>query len=102
MNVEDALGSSLVRAARGFDKDGKCVVSVASYGGGLVWMTGWGGVWSNKWEAVPDGDRSKLDGLDFLPTGPRPAEDFDREIVEIYTAELEAEEVEGSDGADGE
>ena len=85
MLLNDALNQSRIQAARGFDAASNCVVSVASYGGQLMWMTGWNGNWVNDWLPIPSGDMSKLDGLDFRPTGPPPPMDDHDLLVEIYS-----------------
>ena len=94
MKLNDAINASQIMACRGFDELGKCLVSVAYYGGRYVWMTGWGGNWTNEWKPVPPDEMKKLDPLDFQPTGPRPAEPIDDEMQAIY-AEILLDEEEG-------
>lgn len=91
MQLDEALEQSRIQAARGFDSTGACVVSVAFYGGQLMWMTGWGGSWVNTWEPVPADQMSKLDGLDFVPTGPPPPIDDFELAKEIYASDDEDE-----------
>ena len=38
MTLEDAINTSLIHAARGYDEKNKCVVSVAYYGDDLMWQ----------------------------------------------------------------
>jgi len=84
MLLNEALNQSRIQAARGYTEEGKCVVSVANYGGQLVWMTGWGGNWVNEWKPVPAEELSKLDPLDFRPTGPPPPIDDHELAKEIF------------------
>lgn len=101
MLLTDALNQSRIQAARGYDKDGKCVVSVALYGGQLMWMTGWGGSWVNEWKTVPSDSMGKLDGLDFRPSGPPPPIDdfelaqelFDEEQEDIAALDVNADPI---------
>ena len=98
MLLTDALNQSRIQAARGFDKDGKCVVSVANYGGQLVWMTGWGGNWVNDWKPIPSDEMPKLEPLEFRPSGPPPPiDDFElaKEIFEEDEDEISPVDVNG-------
>jgi len=97
MLLEEALNASQIHAARGYDTTGKCVVSVANYGGQLMWMPGWGGNWSNAWVEVPADDMEKLKPLDFKPTGPPPPlTDFEL-AKEIYAEDDELPEVQSDE-----
>ena len=84
MTLTEALSASRLLAARGFDANGVCVVSVADYGGTILWMEGWDGNWTNVWTEIAADRRSKLDALDFRPTGPPP--EIDVEVVrEVFS-----------------
>ena len=90
MTLDEALRGSSVAAARGYNEEGKCVVSVAYYGGELVWLTGWGGAWAKKWEAIPEGSKNpKLDGLDFRPTGARQRDAYEGVLAEIFDEDFD-------------
>lgn len=89
MNLDEALRSSSVAAARGYDESGKCVVSVAYYGGHLVWLTGWGGAWAKKWEPIPEDKKSKLDALEFRPTGARQRDAYEAVLAEIFDEDFD-------------
>ena len=93
MKLQDALDASLISAARGYDKDSKCVVSVAIYGDGLMWLTGWGGNWTKVWKAIDEEGMRKLQELDFKPSGPKPENMIEAEIrdalADINTREEE-------------
>jgi len=89
MTLDEALRASSVAAARGF-KDGKAVVSVAYYGGRLVWLTGWGGNWATEWKPVPkDEIKPKLDPLDFQPTGARQRDAYEAVLAEIFDEDFD-------------
>lgn len=84
MTLEEALAASRVQAARGYDADNKCVVSVANYGGELLWLTGWGGSWAPEWVTIPEDGLGKLKPLDFKPTNPPPPVTDAETLKEIY------------------
>lgn len=85
MTLEDAINTSQVHAARGYNEEDECVVSVAYYGGELLWLTGFGGNWAKKWEKVPEEERSNLDRLNFRPTGPKPEDQIEKEVIDALT-----------------
>lgn len=84
MELKEAINSSQIWAVRGYDKDGKCVVSIAYYGDQLMWLPGFGGNWK-KWEPIPEDEKHKLDGLNFLPSGPRPSDQIEQEIKDAIS-----------------
>lgn len=83
MNYKDAINASQNWGARGFNSDGVAIVSVAHYGGKLVWITGWEGDWKKKWVPIPEDELFKLDRISFLPMGPK---DDDLISVEMMSA----------------
>lgn len=82
MNYKEAINASQIWAARGYDQTKTCVVSVCFYGGKLMWLEGWKGNWSKKWEEVPEEKLPKLDDLNFFPTGPKPDEQIAAELLD--------------------
>ena len=91
MKMRDAIAASQISAARGYDKDNKCVVSVAHYGGGLMWLTGWGGNWAKTWAKPKEEDLPKLEVLTFKPSGPKPEALLEDEITAALTEINEAD-----------
>lgn len=91
MNYKQAINASQIWAARGYDHDNVCVVAVCVYGGKTLWLTGFGGNWSKKWEPVEDPEDEdqtrenfeKLEALRFVPTGPKPDEQVAAELLDI-------------------
>lgn len=81
MNYKEAINASQVWAARGYNKQGECEVSVALYGDQLVWLTGWGGNWVKEWKPLPDDQIDKLADYSFVPTGPKPEEQITGEML---------------------
>jgi len=82
LNYKDAVNASQIWAARGYDPEtSTCVVSVVYYGDKLMWLTGWGGDWKKKWEEIPEKDLHMLEGLDFRPTGPRPDDEINDDLL---------------------
>jgi hypothetical protein len=82
MNYKDAINASQIWAARGYDPaTNVCVVSVSHYGDKLMWRTGWKGDWKKEWEPIPKDKTSMLDGLDFYPTGPKPDDQINDEML---------------------
>jgi len=92
MNLKEAINASQIWAARGYTDEGKCVVSVAYYGDELRWLTGWDGNWAKHWEAVDDEGMKKLEALTFKPSGPKPEEQIEQEVVEAITEIVEDED----------
>lgn len=82
MNYKEAINASQVWAARGYDQTKVCVVSVCFYGEKLMWLEGWKGNWSKKWEVIPEDKLSKLDDLNFFPTGRKPDEQIAAELLD--------------------
>ncbi len=70
MLLKDAVAESTISAARGYTAEGKCVCSVAFYGGTYQWIDGSGGSWSAKWSEIPEAKTEYLSTLDFRPSGP--------------------------------
>lgn len=105
MDYQEALNQSQIWAARGYDPEtNESVVSVAFYGGvdgeQLMWLEGWGGDWKKEWEPVPEDKLHMLEGLDFYPVGPKPADQINDEIVSALSEiadEYAYEEEEGDD-----
>ena len=85
MTPEEAINTSQIHAARGYTENDDCVVSLAFYGDKLLWLTGFDGNWSKDWKAVPDNEREKLEGLTFKPTGPKPEDQIEREVINAIT-----------------
>lgn len=85
MTLEDAINTSQVHAARGYNENDECVVSVAYYGGELLWLTGFDGNWAKDWKEIPVEDKHMLDGLNFRPTGPKPEEQIEKEVIDALT-----------------
>ena len=82
MNYVDAINASQIWAARGYDPTTNvCVVSVVHYGDELLWLTGWDGDWKKEWKPIPENELSKLDGLDFYPTGPKGEDQINEEVL---------------------
>lgn len=81
MTLEQALESSSITAARGYDQSGQCVVSLAKYGGHLMWLKGFGGNWAKSWEIINPEEQSLLDDLSFSPFGPKDQDEIDDEIA---------------------
>ena len=92
MTLEEAINASQINAARGYDANDECVVSVAYYGDKLIWLTGFGGDWAKKWEGVKPEERKRLIGLTFKPTGPKPEEQIEREVIAAITEIIEDED----------
>lgn len=92
MTLDEAINASQISAARGFDSNKVCVASVAFYGDKLVWLSGFGGDWSKNWKEVGPSDRARLETLDFKPTGPKPEEQIEREVIAAITAIHEDED----------
>jgi len=84
MNLRDAINSSQIHAAKGYDAAGECVVSIAYYGDCLRWLTGWGGNWAKEWKEIPEKERHKLDELTFRPSGPRPDDDIHDDMLRRF------------------
>jgi hypothetical protein len=95
MTLEDAINASQIHAARGYTEDDQCVVSLAYYGDKLLWLTGFGGNWAKGWKPVdeaPQEEQDKLKGLDFRPTGPKPEDQIEREVIDALTEMHEDED----------
>lgn len=85
MTLEGAINASQIHAARGYTEEGECVVSLAYYGDKLLWLTGFEGNWAKGWKPVPDDERHRLEGLKFKPTGPKPEDQIEREVIDAIT-----------------
>jgi len=83
MNYSDAINASQIWAARGYDEKNICVVSVCHYGGKLMWLTGFGGNWTKTWEEMPEEANAQLEGLRFAPTGRKPDDQINAELLEL-------------------
>lgn len=84
MDFKEAINASQIWAARGYDPTTNvCVVSVAHYGDQLIWLTGWKGDWKKKWVPIPEGEEGldMLNGLDFYPTGAKPEDQINDEVL---------------------
>jgi len=92
MKLEEAINASQIQAARGYDDNGQCVVSVAYYGDALMWLKGFGGNWAKNWETITDEDRDDLKLLSFAPSGPKPESQLEQETLEALTAIHEDED----------
>lgn len=92
MTLEEAINVSQIHAARGYTEKGECIVSVAFYGQKLVWLTGFGGEWAKKWKPVDEEERKKIEGLNFKPTGPKPEEQIEQEVIDAITEIVEDED----------
>ncbi len=92
MNLREAINISQIRAARGYNDKDDCVVSVALYGEELKWLKGFGGNWSKNWETLSDEDRDRLIGLNFKPSGPKPAEQIEEEVSDALKQIRESED----------
>ena len=92
MTLKEAINASQIWAARGYTENGECVVSVAYYGDRLTWLKGFGGNWAKNWEPIPDDEKGLLDGLEFSPTGPKPATQLEQETIDALTEIHESED----------
>lgn len=92
MKLEDAVNASQIWAARGYDENGKCVVSIAYYGEKLMWLTGFGGNWAKGWEVMSDEDKESIKNLDFRPFGAKPEDQIEEEIKEAITEIIKDED----------
>lgn len=61
------------------------MASVAYYGERLVWRSGFDGNWAKSWQPVSDDDRKLLSELDFQPSGPKPEEQIEEEVLRAIT-----------------
>lgn len=88
MNYKDAINASQIWAARGYDKEGICVVAVCVYGneGETLWLTGFEGNWEKKWKPIPDDAAPILATLRFVPTGPKPDDQIAAELLDVLSA----------------
>lgn len=97
MNLREAIDTSRVLAARGYTPEGQCVVSVADYGGQLIWLTGFKGVWATEWQPIPPEELPNLDKLDFRPTNPPPVPTAYASVLNEIARELEQDERDAQD-----
>lgn len=81
MNLKEAVNASTIWAARGYNDEGACVVSISYYGDRLLWRNGISGSWTKTWVPIADGDYEILDSLEYLPSGPKPEEQIEEEIL---------------------
>ena len=86
MELKEAINASQNWSARGFDDTDTCVVSLAYYGDQLLWLKGFGGNWSKDWAPVEDEDYKLLDPLNFIPSGPKPEEQIEQEVLDAITS----------------
>lgn len=95
MNYKEAINASQNWAARGYNQAGICEVAICHYGGKLMWLPGFGGNWAKDWEPFEEGVepeklKERLDSLaalNFYPTGPKPEEQVQWELLEALSDE---------------
>jgi len=100
VNYKEAINASQNWAARGYNEQGECEVAVAHYGDNLLWLTGWEGDWQKKWKEIPEDEIHKLEGFDFVPTGPKPEDQISREVLDALTEIADEYELEDELKAD--
>jgi len=83
MNYKEAINASQIWAARGYDDTGVCVVTICFYDGKTMWRPGFGGNWAKNWEGLPEDGPAKIAHLRFAPTGPKPDEQVQAELLDI-------------------
>jgi len=97
MNYRDAINASQIWAARGYDEKNVCVVSICHYGDKLMWLTGFGGNWVKEWKPLEEGVEkeeleeryAKLKNLRFAPTGPKPEDQIQAELMDSLSNDEE-------------